>query len=217
VWADVIAITPWDLYRSFGDTTVLERTFSNMTLWLEKGVRRLPNGLWDGDIAQYGDWLDPKAPPQYPAHGRTDYVLPANAYLVSTTGLVAKIAALLGKTKEAEHYRSEYARLRQLFRDEYVTKSGRMISDTQTAFVLALWFDILDEDQREHAVERLEFLTRWDYFKISSGFAGTPLILHTLAKNGLLHLAYRMLQERDNPSWLYSVGMGATTIVSIRC
>jgi alpha-L-rhamnosidase len=62
--------------------------------------------------------------------------------------------------------------------------------------------------------ERLEWLIKWDYFKISTGFAGTPLILPNLAKHKKLHLAYRMLQERDNPSWLYSVGMGATTIVS---
>jgi alpha-L-rhamnosidase len=214
VWADVVAITPWDLYNSSGDQTILARQFDSMTLWLEKGLPRLPNGLWNGEKPQYGDWLDPKAPPQYPAHGRTDYLLPANAYLVSTTGLVAKIARILGRAKEAEHYEQEYKRLRQLFRDEYVTKNGRISSDTQTALTLALWFDLVDEDQRQHTVYRLDFQIRWDFFKISTGFAGTPLILPNLAKHGKLDLAYRMLQERDNPSWLYSVGMGATTIVS---
>ena len=214
VWADVVAITPWDLYQAFGDSQILEQQFDSMVLWLEKGVPRLSNGMWDGARAQYGDWLDPKAPPQYPAHGRTDYLLPANAYLVSTTGLVAKIAKLIDRPKDATHYDKEYQRLRELFRDEYITKNGRISSDTQTALTLALWFDLVDEAQRDHTVERLEWLIKWDFFKISTGFAGTPLILPTLAKHGKLHLAYRMLQEQDNPSWLYSVGMGATTIVS---
>jgi alpha-L-rhamnosidase len=214
VWADVVAITPWDLYQAFGDDTILEQQFDSMVLWLEKGVPKLPNGMWDGTRAQYGDWLDPKAPPQYPAHGRTDYLLPANAYLVSTTGLVAKIASRLGRSEAAAHYEREHHRLRELFRDEYITKNGRISSDTQTALTLALWFDLVNEDQRQHTAERLEWLIKWDYFKISTGFAGTPLILPNLAKHGKLHLAYRMLQEQDNPSWLYSVGMGATTIVS---
>lgn len=213
VWADVVAITPWDLYRSYGDKSILEDQYESMTMWLDKGLPRLADGLWDGERPQYGDWLDPKAPPQYPAHGRTDYLLPANAYLVSTTRLVARIANVLGKQHDAQRYQLDFLRLRQLFRDEYITKNGRVSSDTQTALTLALWFDLVEEDQRAHSVDRLDFLIRWEYFKVSSGFAGTPLILSNLAKHGKLDLAYRMLQERDNPSWLYSVGMGATTIV----
>jgi alpha-L-rhamnosidase len=182
-------------------------------LWLEKGVPRAESGLWSGEQAQYGDWLDPKAPPQFPAHGRTDYLLPANAYLVYTTGLVARIARLIGR-QEADKYQADHVRLRALFRDEYITKNGRVTSDTQTALTLALWFDLVNEDQRKHTLDRLEWLVRWDYFKVSTGFAGTPLVLPNLARHGALHLAYRMLQEADNPSWLYSVGMGATSIVS---
>lgn len=213
VWADVVAIAPWDLYQASGDASILREQYDSMTLWLDKGVPRLKNGLWDGERPQYGDWLDPKAPPQYPAHGRTDYLLPANAYLVSTTQLVSRIAKFLGREQESNRYEKDFQRLRSEFRDEYITKNGRVSSDTQTALTLALWFDLVDESQRQHTVDRLEFLIRWDFFKISTGFAGTPLILLNLAKHGKLDLAYRMLQERDNPSWLYSVGMGATTIV----
>lgn len=215
VWADTVAHTPWDLYMAFGDKRLLEDQYESMVTWLDQGVPRAASGLWSGEQAQYGDWLDPKAPPQYPAHGRTDYLLPANAYLVYTTGLVARIAAIIGLTADADRYNADHLRLRQLFRDEYITKNGRVTSDTQTALTLALWFDLIEDHQRQHAVERLEWLIRWDYFKISTGFAGTPLILPNLVKHGQLHLAYRMLQERDNPSWLYSVRMGATTIVSI--
>jgi alpha-L-rhamnosidase len=90
-----------------------------------------------------------------------------------------------------------------------------LVSDTQTALALALHFNLLEtQEQKVKAAERLDWLIKWDSFKVSTGFAGTPIILDTLAENGKLDIAYRMLQERDNPSWLYPVSMGATTIVS---
>jgi alpha-L-rhamnosidase len=214
-WADIIAVTPFDMYSAFGDIEKLEGLFDSMVLWLERGVPRRSDGLWSGEKPQYGDWLDPKAPSQYPAHGRTDFLLPADAYLVHTTGLVAKIASLLGRTGDAHRFAQDHHLLRERFRDEYVTKNGRLASDTQTALTLALHFNLVDDGQRAKTAERLAWLIRWEYFKISTGFVGTPLVLPTLADNDLLPLAYRMLQERDSPSWLYSVGMGATTIVSL--
>ncbi|WWC63686.1 uncharacterized protein I303_106291 [Kwoniella dejecticola CBS 10117] len=213
VWADVVAITPWDLYKSSGDQGLLENQWESMRLWLDKGLPRGENGLWDPMAPLYGDWLDPNAPPQYPAHGRTDTHLVGNAYLIYVTSLVAKIGRLLGKTAESEKYEKDAQRFKDLFQDEYLSKSGRIVADTQTAYALVLKFGLLkDDSQLKRAVKRLEWLTRWAYFKVSTGFAGTPILLPILAENGLQHIAYRMLQERDNPSWLYSVGMGATTI-----
>ncbi|KAK8854485.1 hypothetical protein IAR55_003223 [Kwoniella newhampshirensis] len=212
VWADVVAITPWDLYTAFGDETILEKQWSSMRLWLDKGLPRGPDGLWEPTAPLYGDWLDPNAPPQYPAHGRTDTHLVANAYLVYVTDLVAKIGRLLGKDEEAKKYEADAKRYKQLFLEEYVSPSGRVVADTQTALALALKFNLLKPEQVPKAKERLEFFVRWAVFKVATGFAGTPILLPVLAENGLEHIAYRMLQERDNPSWLYSVGMGATTI-----
>ncbi|WWD19381.1 hypothetical protein CI109_103841 [Kwoniella shandongensis] len=212
VWADVVAITPWDLYTAFGDKSILEKQWDSMRLWLDKGLPRGPDGLWEANVPLYGDWLDPNAPPQYPAHGRTDTHLVANAYLVYVTELVAKIGHLLGKTDEAQKYSVDAERYHKSFLDEYVSPSGRVVADTQTALALALKFKLLRSDQVPKATERLEHLVRWVYFKVATGFAGTPILLPVLAENGLEHIAYRMLQERDNPSWLYSVGMGATTI-----
>lgn len=140
----------------------------------------------------------------------------ANAYLIYVTSLVAKIGKLLKKDpKVVKKYEDDAARLHELFLEEYTTPTGRVVSDTQTALALALKFNLLKADQIPRAQERLEFLTKWAYFKVSTGFAGTPILLPVLADNGLEHIAYRMLQEKDNPSWLYSVGMGATTIVSV--
>jgi alpha-L-rhamnosidase len=102
-----------------------------------------------------------------------------------------------------------------MFQAEYITATGRLVSDTQTAYALALRFGLFPEKDLTKAQARLEFLTRWESFKITTGFAGTPIILEVLADHGMLNLAYGMLQERDDPSWLYPVTMGATTIVSL--
>ncbi|KAM0325155.1 hypothetical protein ACHAQA_007694 [Verticillium albo-atrum] len=126
---------------------------------------------------------------------------------------MSDIAHRLGKTEAAERYRSDASRLRKLFRDEYISPNGRISSDTQTSYVLALQFDLLDsEEEIQTAKSRLDWLTKWEAFKINTGFVGTPHILPALSKVGMIGIAYRMLQERDCPSWLYPVTMGATTI-----
>ena len=215
-WADCIAMTPWDLYQAYGDDKVLTENFEAMKMWLDKGLPRGDDGLWriDLETSLYADWLDPHAPPQFPSHGQTDTHFVANSYLVYVTGLVARIAGVLGLTDDEKRYQQDYDRLFALYQDEYVTRKGRIAADTQTGYALALKFGLLPEQIRQHAADRLDHLIRWHWFKISTGFAGTPILLPVLADNDKLQLAYRMLQEEDCPSWLYPVKMGATTVVS---
>ncbi|KAG6355937.1 hypothetical protein INS49_015321 [Diaporthe citri] len=189
VWADCSVITPWDLYNSSGDRAILERQWESMRLWLEHGVPRNEQGFYAGTTPQYGDWLDPRSPPQLPGHSPTGPFLIANAYLIHAEEMTEK------------------------FRAEYVTKTGRLACDTQAAYALALLFDLFGtEEQAQTARARLDWVVRWEAFEITTRFAGTPVILQVLADHGMLGHAYRMLQERDCPSWLYPVGMGATTI-----
>ncbi|KAH8812415.1 bacterial alpha-L-rhamnosidase-domain-containing protein [Xylogone sp. PMI_703] len=212
VWADCAIITPWDLYNAFGDKATLEVQWESMRLWLDKGVPRDERGFYATTTPQYGDWLDPRSPPQLPGHTPTDNYLVANAYLVYVTNLTAQIAKLIGKSDEADSYSSQASKLLKTFQDEYITATGRLVSDTQTGYALALRFGLIPEKHIGRAKERLDYLTRWESFKITTGFAGTPIILDVLASHGMLNLAYGMLQERDDPSWLYPVTMGATTI-----
>jgi alpha-L-rhamnosidase len=104
--------------------------------------------------------------------------------------------------------------LRTAFQEEYVTPNGRMASDSQTAFALALYFDLLPSaSAREVASARLAYRIRYhDRFTIGTGFVGTPIIGHALTQCGQSQLFYRMLLHKKNPSWLYPVTMGATTI-----
>lgn len=214
VWADCSVITPWDLYNYFGDKTILETQWESMCLWLDRGVPRGENGLYSTATPQFADWLDPRSPPALPGHGPTDPYLVSNAYLIYVTNLAAEIAALLGKPEAATRYSTQAAQLLKEFESEYITANGRLASDTQTAYALGLHFGLFSKERIGKARARLDWVTRWEAFKITTGFAGTPIILNVLADNGMLNLAYRMLQGSENPSWLYPVSMGATTIVS---
>lgn len=217
IWGDVAVLTPRDIYQSSGDRIILKQQYESMQAWLDKGVVRSVSGLWSSELMQFGDWLDPKAPPDAPWEGRTDNILAANAWLVHTTGVMSEICALLGEKEKSDSYRKMYDKLRQAFQQEYVTPAGRMISDSQGALAMGLAFGLTPDKHLDAARQRLDVLVRKAIFKVSTGFAATPLILHVLSDNGLLPLAYRMLQEGECPSWLYPVSMGATTIVSALC
>lgn len=213
IWADCAVITPWDMYTYFGDKTTLETQWESMVAWLDRGVPRDERGFWTTEFPQFGDWLDPRAPPAFPGHASTDPFLVANAYLIYTINLAAKIGRIIGKTEKAEEYATQSSRLLALFQEEYITATGRLVSDTQTGHALALRFGLLPQHHVQKASDRLDWLVRWEVFKITTGFAGTPIILQTLADSGKLNLAYRMLEEKEEPSWLYPITMGATTIV----
>ncbi|KAJ9093810.1 hypothetical protein QFC19_008187 [Naganishia cerealis] len=173
VWDDVTALTPWDLHQAFDDPKILRDQYESMTVWLDRGIQRGDNGLYDPTLIQLGDWLDPKAPVDDPADCRTDSHLVANAYLVHVTTIVSRISDILGESAQAERYRKDSARLKREFQREYISPKGRMVSDSQTALALAIQFGLFqDETQRQHAAERLAVLVTREKFKVATGFAG---------------------------------------------
>ena len=220
VWADVAVLLPWTLYQRFGDIEVLRAQYPSMRAWGEATIRLVAegDGLWRQDF-QLGDWLDPQAPPDRPGEARTDGDLVANAYVIRSAEVLAETAQLLdavghldGK-KDAARFRAHAQAVRERFADQFVTPDGRLSSDTQTAYALAIAFSLLPtERQRRGAAERLAQIVRRASFRIATGFTGTPLICDALCAAGEPQLAYRMLLEKDCPSWLYPVTMGATTV-----
>lgn len=213
VWDDAVILVPWSLYLASGDKQVLEKQFESMTAWVDKGIRRGPDYLWDPSIYQLGDWLDPMASPDEPGNGRTDGTFVADAYLVRVTAVMAETCAALGRSGNADRYRKENRRLKESFIQKYVAKSGLLVSDTQTALSLAIVFNLLDDTDQLTAVgQRLARSVRLQQFRVSTGFAGTPIITHALTMTHNSPLAYRMLLEKNCPSWMYPISMGATTI-----
>ncbi|MEA4906347.1 MAG: family 78 glycoside hydrolase catalytic domain [Anaerolineaceae bacterium] len=212
-WGDVTVILPWVLYLRFGDLGFLEKQFESMRSWVDLIANITGDRyLWDHGF-QYGDWLDPSAPPEHPGDAKTPPAIVATAYFAHSAGLVSRIAGLLGFTDEETYYFELSQKIRVAFNQEYVTPAGRVMSDSATAYALALEFALLPEgDQRKIAAERLAMLVRSDRYRINTGFVGTPLICDALCSAGYIETAYRLLMQTECPSWLYPVTMGATTI-----
>ncbi|KIW95004.1 uncharacterized protein Z519_04984 [Cladophialophora bantiana CBS 173.52] len=216
IWHDVTIRVPWALYVASGDQDILARNYGSMKTWLTQIPRDMKtttaNRLWDRECFQLGDWLDPSAPPDKPATSQTDATLVADAFLVHSMDLVCQIAEVLGDTEGARVFEAEAHATRQQFVHEYISASGRVVSDSQTAYALTICFDLLPTAaQRANAGERLAKLVRQEHFKINTGFAGSPFICEALVRVGHAAVAYAMLLNRECPSWLYPVTMGATT------
>ncbi|MFI8191789.1 family 78 glycoside hydrolase catalytic domain [Streptomyces sp. NPDC085946] len=211
-WGDVATLTPWTLYRRFGDLDLLRRHYPMARAWVELMARLAgPGRLWDTGF-QLGDWLDPAAPPDDPAAGRTDRYLVATAYFAHSARHLARAAAELGDDADAARYTALADEVADAFRRRYVLPSGRMTSDSPTAYALGVAFGLLTGRQRQAAGDRLAELVLADDARIATGFVGTPLICDALTDTGHLDVAYRLLLQTECPSWLYPVTMGATTV-----
>ena len=211
-WGDAATIVPWVLHERYADVATVERQYSSMKGWADVLIELAgPRRLWEG-MFQFGDWLDPDAPPHLPANAKTDADIVASAYLFRSADAVARAAALLGRDEEARDYARVAEEVRAAFLAEYVTPAGRMMSDAQTAYAMAIVFEIAPPEQHAQLGERLAELTRLSGYRIGTGFVGTPIIQDALTRTGHLETARRLLVQTENPSWLYPVTMGATTI-----
>jgi len=212
-WGDAATIVPWVVHQRSGDMEVLRRQLPSMRAWVDHVAALAgPSHLWRGGF-QFGDWVDPTAPPDNPFGAKADPDVIATAYLVRSAEVVAMAAEMLGEVATAERYAALAASVREAFVCEYVGPDGRVRSDAQTVYALALaWALLPTAEQREGAGRRLAELVRESGFHISTGFVGTPLVTDALVAAGEAAVAYRLLLQTGCPSWLYPVGMGATTI-----
>jgi alpha-L-rhamnosidase len=210
-WADVATIIPWNMYLSYADTRLLERQYPSMRAWVEYMRKEAGNkNLWNSGF-HFGDWLAfATTASDYPG-ATTGKDLIATAFYAHSTDLVQRAALVLGKKEDAAEYAALLPKIKEAFRREFVTAAGRVGENTQTAYALALQFDLLPEELRAEAARRLaeEVRTRGH---LTTGFVGTPYLCHVLSRYGHTDLAYLLLNRQDYPSWLYPVKQGATTI-----
>lgn len=211
-WGDAATIVPWTLYERYGDVGVLDAQYASMTSWVDL-LERLAgeNRLWEGGF-QFADWLDPTAPADAPTDAKADKELVATAFLFRSADIVARAAAVLGRDEDAARYRRLAEEVRAAFGREYVSPSGRLVSDAQTAYALAIVFGLAPDEERRLAMgRRLAKLVRVNGYRIGTGFVGTPFVLEALAVTGQWAAATRLLTATECPSWLYPITMGATT------
>ena len=212
IWSDAAVWVPWSLWWAYGDLQVLADQFDSMVAHVRRIESKLsPTGLWDEGF-QFGDWLDPTAPPDEPGVSRADNGVVATACLYRDAHIVRDAATLLGRHEDAEHFASLAERTRAAFNEHYVRPEGIIHSDAETPYALAIVFGLLDPEDEQLAGKRLADLVAESGYHIRTGFAGTPFITHALTQTGHLEAAYRLLLQTECPSWLYPVTMGATTI-----
>lgn len=238
LWGDAAVMVPWAMYMATGDADVLSRHLPLARRWADQEASLLSDdGVWDREpdvwCGQLGDWLDPTAPPDDAARAMTEKPLVATAFAAHSAALVARMLRIVGDdrtagghdaTRDAAHdvahdaayYDRLAAHIRAGFRARFVRDDGRMTSDTQCAYALAIALELLDDAEngswlRSVAGERLAELVHERGFVVGTGFAGTPYVLDALCATGHADEAFSLFLSDKCPSWLYQVRMGATT------
>ena len=211
-WADVATIIPWNLYIAYGDKKILTDQYASMKAYVESINKVAKDDLWNTGF-HFGDWLFYR--PEDDNDGKsavTDKYLIAQCFYAHSTQLLINAATVLNKKEDMALYTAQLSRIKAAFMKEYVSPNGRLISGTQTAYTLALNFDMLPENLRQQAAKRLVDNIESYGNHLTTGFLGTPYLCHVLTRFGFTNVSYKLLLQEKYPSWLYPVKMGATTI-----
>jgi alpha-L-rhamnosidase len=211
-WADAGVIIPYTIWRVYGDRRILERHYHAMVKWVDWIARHNPNGLRLHQLANnYGDWLCLPSDTSFGTHSPMKNLL-ASAYWADDCAKLASIARELGHAADADRFQQMREHVRAAFLQEWLEPNGRITTDTQTGYLLALAFDLLPEHLRDAAVEHLVNDIASLGWHLSTGFIGISHLNPQLTLAGRADVAYRLLLREDYPSWLYPVKHGATTI-----
>ena len=215
-WADAGVIIPWRMYQNYGDKELLRNHYEAMKRYLENIRRQNPDHLWLNDAGnQYGDWLNANtivAEGYSKTRGEVPKEVFNTAFYANSAKLFAQIASILGNEKDAKEYQLLFENIRTKFNETYVNDEVRIKGNTQSAYALALNFDLLPESKQERAFNHLiECIKEYDY-RISTGFVTTIMMMKELAKRGRIDIAYQLMESERLPSWIYSINQGATTI-----
>lgn len=224
-WGDAACICPWEIYQAYGNKELLRRHFPMMKKWVDyQHAAGKEEFLWlDGH--HYGDWLAMDAGDGV-CEGATPKDLIASAFYAHSCSLLIRAGEILGEDMAA--YRALYESVVEMFRACYIedgrpVRKGRALEsaptkqpvtdpDTQTACVLILHFGLCRPEDRPLFAARLARMIEENGKRLTTGFVGTPYLLHALSENGYPALAYDLLLQEAFPSWLYSVKKGATTM-----
>ena len=212
IWGDAATIIPWTVYQAYNDPAILRQNYSSMKAWVEWiGKNTSTKNLWTGCF-QFGDWLSLDGENPAMPTGKTDEDFIASVYYYYSTSIVAETAQILGFSDDAAKYSKQAKAIKKAISNEYITATGRLSIDTQTAYALALAFDLVPNEQKQRVVKDLVTRLGKDNNHLKTGFVGTPIVCRVLSENGEHKLATQIFLNEDFPSWLYAVNLGATTI-----
>ncbi|MGI8484845.1 MAG: alpha-L-rhamnosidase C-terminal domain-containing protein, partial [Thermomicrobiales bacterium] len=204
-WADCGVIVPWTIWKTYGDTQIIERHWDAMERWMDWLLESNPDLLWKNNRGNdFGDWLSIGAD--------TPKELIGTAYFAYDARLMAEMAAAIGREHEADRFRRLHEDIASSFCAAYVHPDGTIEGNTQTVYCLALHFGLLPAELRAQAAAHLVADIEAKGGHLSTGFVGVSYLCHVLTANGYADVAYRLLHTTTFPSWKYSILHGATTI-----
>lgn len=228
-WSDAGVIVPWTDWIQTGDRRIIDENWDGMEKYIAEIANKNPNHLWQNDFgAPFGDWLTPTI--------TTPEDLLATAYWAYDVSLMKEMAQATGRTTDAERYEKLFGEIKAAFQKAYIRTDGFVgtvdrfpsfppptvrpdeeskdkdrVIETQTGYVLALYMNLVPDDLRPAATRKLVELIKKNHWRLGTGFLGTPYLLEVLADGGYSDLAYRLLLNREYPSWGYVIDHGGTT------
>jgi alpha-L-rhamnosidase len=204
-WGDAGVIIPWTAYMQFGDKAIVAENWPAMTKWMEHLQSANPNYLWLTERGNdYGDWVA--------IGSQTSKDMIATVYWAYDAMLMKQMAAALGKNDEAKKYAQLFDNVRSAFQKSYVKEDGTVGTGSQTSYALALHMNLLNEEQRSVAAQKLVDDIKAHDYHLTTGFLGTPYLLPELSRSGHSDIAYKLLMQKTYPSWFYMIEHGATTM-----
>ena len=211
-WGDAACVVPWQMYMHSGDKAVLAESLQSMMGWVDwiTGETEIDGSgrLWNMS-PQLGDWL---ALDGNSVYGGTDRGLIATAYYYYSAYITARSAQILGEDAIAEKYTKLAEEIRDAFRAEYFTPSGRLAVETQTACAVCSFLGLTPEHAQDRVAALLRRKVNEAGVRLETGFLGTPWLMSELTRGGSVDLAYGLLLREEYPGWLNEVNWGATTI-----
>ncbi len=231
-WSDAGVIVPWTVWKQFGDNSIVDECWASM----EKYLDHLAETKYDHDALraengyyQWSDWLsyealcnntgdafyydgrgDRKAKPETIQYW--NYL--SQNYWILDAGMMAQMAAATGR--DAAKYEAMVKEAKALVIAKFIKPNGEfkvpIFNTMQTPALFALKNGLVEGPAKENMLARLRKNFEDHGNCLQTGFLGTSILMQVLTDNGMVDMAYELLLQRKNPSWLYSVDNGATTI-----
>ncbi|MBS9461867.1 family 78 glycoside hydrolase catalytic domain [Flagellimonas sp. 389] len=211
-WGDAAVIIPWDIYYRTGDIEVLRKNYDMMKKWLAHHQNEAEDYI--SGMNSFGDWLQPYQAKESRKRGDTSKSLIGTAFFAHAAHLTSKAADVLNQAEDKEKYQNLYETVANAFENEFFDENGSVKNDhgTQTAYLLALNFELLSNKKEQKAKEHLIDKIKEADNHLRTGFLGTPLLPKVLDEMGEIDLMYEILFKETYPSWFYSINQGATTM-----
>lgn len=216
-WADSCVLVPWALYLAYGDKALLRRQYASMVKHVNAELRLAASDTQDDGEQRYiwrkgfhyGDWC---APGETRKQWQSKAPWTATAYMANSCMLLSHIAKELEEEADARKYAQIAEKISHAYSSVHTDGNGKLHNEFQTAYVLPLYFGMVKDADAKKMAANLARLVQDADTHLTTGFCGTPYLLFALSDNGYLDKAYELLMQKTNPSWLYAVTKGGTTI-----